>query len=93
MKTGQAPSQAPWAGIGVDAEYFAPAAWQKSTGLGRDRFSFRRGQLTFSAPQDEAAFDRQMCIIVGKKGIEECARDSAMWRAGETSGAAALRKR
>jgi hypothetical protein len=92
MKTGQTPSQAPsQAGFSMTDEYSTPAAWQESNGIGRERFSFRRGQLRFNAPQDEAAFDRQMCIIVGKRGIEECVRDSALWRRGETSGAATLR--
>jgi hypothetical protein len=90
MKTGQTPSPA---GFGMTDEYSTPAAWQESNGIGRDKFSFRRGQLTFSAPQDEAAFDRQMCIIVGKRSIEQCMRDSATWRRGETSGAATLRRR
>jgi hypothetical protein len=37
-----------------------------------------------SVPQDEATFDRQMCIRAGKRGpdIEECVRASALWRRG-----------
>jgi ATP-dependent protease ClpP protease subunit len=35
-----------------------------------------------SVPQDEATFDRQMCIKVGKRGpeIEDCVQASALWR-------------
>jgi hypothetical protein len=35
-------------------------------------------------PQDEATFDRQMCIKAGKRGpdIEACVRASALWRRG-----------
>jgi hypothetical protein len=45
----------------------------------------KTGQVPSGAvPQDEATFDRQMCIKAGKRGheIEACVRDSALWRRG-----------